>query len=165
MIYLFTIGDVIVYGAQGVCKIDSTQIKQIGKDSAEYFVLKPIFSENTSLFVPVENKTLTARMQPLLTADEARNIINSASKAELIEAKDENQKREEYKNILSSNNRQRLVSLIKTINFEKETRRRSGKRLNINDEQTLKKAELLLYNELALVLGVEPQQVQSEMEF
>lgn len=158
---MFKLGDIIVYGAQGICKIDSCETKQVGKNCAEYFVLKPIFNDNTALFVPVQNQTLTARMQPVLTVDEANRLIAAAPEAEVIKTKDETQKREEYKNILASNDRQKLVSLIKTIHLEKELRHQCGKKLNINDEQVLRKAELLLYNELGFVLGIEPQEVES----
>lgn len=162
---MFSIGDVIVYGLQGVCKIDSMQTKQIGKLSADYFVLKPIFSENTSLFVPVENKNLTDRMQSLLTVDEAKDIIAWADRAEIIETKDENQKRDEYKGILASNDRHKLLSLIKTIHCEKNARRECGKSLHISDEQTLNKAENLLYNELGFVLKAEPSDIKNKIKF
>lgn len=162
---MFSVGDIIVYGAQGICKIDSTQIKQIGKLSAEYFVLRPVFSQSTLLFVPVENKALTARMRPLLTADEAKSIIGGADKAQVIETNGENEKREEYKNILASNDRRKLLSLVKTIQYEKEARRKCGKKLNLNDEQTLVKAENLLYNELGFVLKIEPQELKNMIKF
>ena len=162
---MFSVGDVIVYGAQGVCKIDSTQTKQIGKLSAEYFVLRPVFSQTTVLFVPVENKALTARMKPLLNADEAKGIIGAADKIGVIEINGESEKREEYKNILASNDRHKLLSLVKTIQYEKEARRQCGKKLNLNDEQTLAKAENLLYNELGFVLEIEPNEVKSMIEF
>ena len=157
---MFKIGDIIVYGAQGICKITSTETNQIGKVSAEYFVLSPIFSDNTSLFVPVQNEKLVSRMQPVLTVDEANSLIAAAPDTDVLNIKDETQKREEYKNILASNDRHKLLSLIKTICVEKDFRREHGKKLNINDEQTLRKAELLLYNELGFVLNIDPKEVK-----
>ena len=77
----------------------------------------------------------------------------------------ESEKREEYKNILASNDRHKLLSLVKTIQYEKEARRQCGKKLNLNDEQTLAKAENLLYNELGFVLEIEPNEVKSMIEF
>ena len=155
---MFNIGDIIIYGAQGICKIDRFETKQIGRQTANYYVLKPLYNENTAVFVPVGNETLVAKMQSVLSKTQAQQIG-------VIETKDENKKRDEYKSVLASGDRERLIAVIKTIRFERDIRRESGKKLNINDEQTLTKAELLLYNELSFVLGRTPDEIQSIMKF
>lgn len=158
---LFKIGDTVVYGAQGICKIDSVETKLIGRQKQDYYVLKPIFNQNTSVFVPVDNEALTAKMLSALTKAQINGLAKKVTDIEVIKASDENQKRELYKSILSSSNRERLVSLIKTIRFERDTRREAGKKLNISDEQTLRKAESLLYNEIAFVFSVEPDEAKN----
>ena len=158
---MFKIGDTVVYGAQGICKIDSVETKLIGRQKQDYYVLKPIFNQNTSVFVPVDNEALTAKMLSALTKAQINGLAKKVTDIEVIKASDENQKRELYKSILSSSNRERLVSLIKTIRFERDTRREAGKKLNISDEQTLRKAESLLYNEIAFVFSVEPDEAKN----
>ena len=162
---MFNIGDIIIYGAQGICKIDRFETKQIGRQTANYYVLKPLYNENTAVFVPVGNETLVAKMQSVLSKTQAKNLIEKAQHIGVIETKDENKKRDEYKSVLASGDRERLIAVIKTIRFERDIRRESGKKLNINDEQTLTKAELLLYNELSFVLGRTPDEIQSIMKF
>lgn len=162
---LLKIGDVVVYGAQGICKIDGFDTKVIGKTNVKYYVLKPIFNENTAVFVPVENASLTAKMQSVLTKSQANELIGKIDDIDIIKTASENQKREQYKAILSSNDRKELISLIKTIRFERDTRRQNGKKLNISDEQTLRKAEILLYNELAFVYGAAPEEVKNIINF
>ena len=162
---MFNIGDTVVYGAQGVCKIDSCETKQIGRQSADYYVLKPLFNESTAVFVPVDNKLLTAKMQTVLTKAQAEELVKKADQIDVIKSNDENQKREQYKAILSSGDREKLIALIKTIRLERDIRRGNNKKLNINDEQTLRKAELLLYNELAFVYGVEPDEAKNLISF
>lgn len=158
---MFKIGDTVVYGAQGICKIDSVETKLIGRQKQDYYVLKPIFNQNTSVFVPVDNEALTAKMLSALTKSQINGLAKKVTDIDVIKASDENQKRELYKSILSSSNRERLVSLIKTIRFERDTRREAGKKLNISDEQTLRKAESLLYNEIAFVFSVEPDEAKN----
>lgn len=162
---MFKVGDVVVYGAQGICKIDSVETKQIGKQSAKYYALKPLFNANTAVFVPAHNEQLAAKMQNVLTKPQAEELIKKIALIDNVKSKDEGHKREQYKEILSSGNRERLVSLIKTIRLERDVRRQNGKKLNINDEQTLRKAELLFYNELAFVYGVAPDEVKNIIEF
>ncbi len=158
-------GDIILYGAQGICKIDCIQTKQIGKQKADYYVLKPIYNDNTAVFVPVDNELLASKMQDVLTKSQAKELAEKVADIDIIEAKDETQKRELYKAILSSSDREKLIALIKTIRLERDARRQNNKKLNINDEQTLRKAELLLYNELAFVYGVEPDEAKNLISF
>ena len=77
----------------------------------------------------------------------------------------ESLRRETYKSILSNGDRTQLLSLIKTIRQERDIRRDCGKKLNINDEQVLRKAELLIGNELAYVLKIAPEEAQKLIEF
>ena len=162
---MFKINDVVVYGSQGICKVEKIETKQIGKQTANYYVLKPLFKENTAVFVPVQNEALTSKMKNVLTKAQAEELIGKIVLIDVIKPSDEAEKRELYKTVLSSGDRERLVSLIKTIRSEKEYRHESGKKLNINDEQTLRKAELLLYSEFAFVLGCEPDEVKNIINF
>lgn len=162
---MFKIDDVVVYGSQGICRVEKIEAKQIGKQTADYYVLKPLFKENTAVFVPVQNEALTSKMQNVLTRTQAEELIGKIVSIDVIKSHDEAEKREVYKTVLSGGDRESLVSLIKTIRSEREDRRESGKKLNINDEQTLRKSELLLYNELAFVLGCEPDEVKNIINF
>ena len=162
---MFNIGDIVVYSSQGICKIDCIEQKQIGKNTIDYYVLKPLSNLNTSVFVPVDNEIVTSKMLNVLTADEAKKLISEAGSLPYIKFESENRKREQYNTILASNNRQELLSLIKTIRLERETRHAVGKKLNIVDEQTLRKAESLLFNELAYVLKITNAEAQEMIKF
>lgn len=161
---MFKIGDIIIYGSQGVCKIEKTETKQIGKQSAEYYVLKPLFNETTCLFVPVDNENLTNKMQPVLSKNDFCKLVNEISQVNMIEIDDENLKREQFKTALSGGC-EMLVSLIKTIRFEREQRKQKGRKLNIFDEQTLRKAEQLFYGIAAYILEINPQDVKNTINF
>ncbi len=162
---MLNIGDVVLYGAQGVYKIDCTETKQIGKTAADYYVLRPVYNENTSVFVPVDNAVLTAKMLPTLSLQQADELVVKIPDINVLKFANEGEKQTEYRAILSSGDREKLVALIKSIYLEKETRRLSGKKLNILDEQTLRKAETLFYNEMAYVWGVTPSEAANKINF
>lgn len=162
---LFNIGDVVVYGSHGICKIDGIEPKQIGKETIDYYALKPVYNSSAVIFIPVDSADLTSKMLDILTVDAAKKLIKEASGLPVITFDAENRKREQYNLILASNNREELASLIKTIRLERETRRAVGKKLNLIDEQTLRKSELLLFNELAFVLGVTTDEVNQMIKF
>ena len=104
-------------------------------------------------------------MQSVLTKSQADELICKTDGIDIIKTISENQKRELYKTVLSSNDREKLISLIKTIRQERDSRRENNKKLNISDEQILRKAEMLLYNELAFVYGVAPEEVKNIINF
>lgn len=158
-------GSIVLYGSQGICKISEITTKKVGKISAQYYVIKPIYADNTVFFVPIENEVLTARIQSVMSKSQAEKFVDSLNEIEPLKNMDEAEKRKEYKEALSSNDRQRLVAVIKTLRAERDLRRESNKKLNINDEQILYKAEQLLYSELAFAMEITPQEVVDAIKF
>ncbi len=162
---MLKIGDVIIYGTQGICRVDSIETKQNGKNTADYYALKPLYNESTSIFVPVDNVNLIAKMLPAYTADEAKALIKKIPDINVLKYANEGEKQTVTREILASGDREKLVALIKTIYLERETRRLSNKKLNIFDEQMLRKAENLFYNEMAYALGVTPTEAANIINF
>ena len=52
---MFKVNDVIIYGAQGVCKIIGTEEKNITGEKKIYFVLQPVSDKNATIYAPVDN--------------------------------------------------------------------------------------------------------------
>ena len=63
---MFHVGDTVLYGTQGVCKIEGTEENDLGGNTVEYYVLRPVFDENAKIYVPMNNQMLLSRMQELL---------------------------------------------------------------------------------------------------
>ena len=61
-ILMFEVDDYIMYGMTGVCKVlDITNEKFINSDKREYYVLSPIYSDNTIIKIPVDNNKVPMR--------------------------------------------------------------------------------------------------------
>ena len=73
---MYSIGEVVLYGSNGVCEITEITTKKIGKDSIEYYVLKPVCSDSSTLFVPTQNEMLVSRMRVVLSSDEIKDILS-----------------------------------------------------------------------------------------
>ncbi len=159
MITTYQINDVIIYGAQGVCKIEEIIEKNICNNKIEYYVLKPIYDEKSTIFVPINNKALTAKMKQALTSNEVYEIIKDMPNEETIWIDNENVRKEKYREIISNGSRKELVQLIKTLYLYKQKQLNNGKRLHNVDDAFLKEAEKLLYDEFALVLNIKREDV------
>lgn len=149
------VGDFVVYGNSGVCQITGTEGKIVAGRKFTCYVLKPVYDNKSTIFVPCDNKALCDKMRKLLTKQEICNIINSVSKQECIWIENENERKNAYHEVISSGDRVALIKLIKTLYLHQNKQFEKGKKLHVADEKILNIAEKLLHDEFAFVLGIE----------
>ncbi len=151
---MFQVNDVIIYGAQGVCKIADMEQKTIGGVKKSYFVLKPVNDKGSTIFVPVDNEHVLKKMRQLLTKDKIHKLIDSMPEENAVWVENENERKALYKNIIAKGDHLELVKMIKAIYAHKKEREAEGKRLHMSDERFFKDAEQILYNEFQYVLDL-----------
>lgn len=157
---MFSVNDLIQYGAQGVCRIIAIEEKEFMKKRANYYILKPLYQTNDStIFVPVDSEKLVAKMRKILSQQDIDQMLQFIHTADPIWIEDENTRKETYQTILTSGDRTRTMQMIKTLYLHKQEREKEGKKLHICDERFMKEAETLLYNEFAVVLHIKPEEV------
>lgn len=142
--------DTIIYGSQGVCQISDI----IQKDGAEYYILIPRSAKNATVFVPVGNELLTAKMHPILSKQEIYDLIEALPKTHKEWNDNEPQRKEHYKKILASGDRAELAQQINLIYLHKKDLHTKKKRLHNCDEQFVNLAEKVLYDEFSYVLDI-----------
>jgi len=157
---MFNVSDMVMYGARGVCEIIDIAKKDFneGKERT-YYILRPVYDTKATIFVPVSNETLTNKMRHVLSSDEIYDMIRTMPDEDTIWIENENLRKIKYKEILADGNREELVKLIKTLYFHEQNRIADGKKLSMSDERFMKAAESLLYDEFALVLDIERDEV------
>lgn len=74
---MFQINDVIIYGSQGVCEIIGIEEKTVGGAKKNYFVLKPINDQGSTIYAPTDNALVLKKMRRLLTVEEIHALIDS----------------------------------------------------------------------------------------
>lgn len=151
---MFQVNDVIIYGAQGVCKITGTEAKTISGKEKAYFVLKPVSDKGATIFAPMDNEVVLRKLRRLLTKDEIHNLIDTMPDENAVWVENENERRELYKSILARGDHLELIKMIKAIYAHKTRREAEGKRLHMSDERFFKDAEQILYNEFQYVLDI-----------
>ena len=156
---MFSVGNIVLYGMQGICEISEITEKKFKSDVIKYYVLVPVFDKSSKIFVPTENKTLTAKMRRILSKQEILDIIEAMPEDEIIWISDDGERKEKYKEILSGGDRTKIIKLIKTLYLHQKHQKQIGKKLHISDERMLKEAEKLLYDEFAFVLDIDRDSV------
>ncbi len=156
---MFSINDTIIYGNYGICTIIGKQNMTVDSVTGSYYVLKPVFEDSSTLYLPVGNEKTEEKMRRILSAEEIYAIIKEIPDEETIWIDNEKERKERYKDILFGNDRSALVRLIKTLYLHSEELKDDGKKMHASDERFLKDAEKALYDEFAHVLGIEPEEV------
>jgi len=156
---VFSVCDIVNYGTVGVCRIIDVTEREFGGESREFYVLKPVYDDKSTVYVPVGNQKLVDKMKRVLTAEEVYEMIRCLPQASSAWIEDERVREKEYRNILQSGSREEMVRMIKALHTHREQQALKGKKLRIADERVLKEAERILYDEFALVLEIRPDQV------
>ena len=70
---MYQIGDIIVYGGEGVCRVEEIGVPKISgvNKQRQYYTLAPLYREG-KVFTPVDTKVF---MRPVVTRDEALELI------------------------------------------------------------------------------------------
>lgn len=156
---MFAVNDIVNYGTTGVCQIVDLVFRQFDGESRQYFVLRPMYDEKATIFVPTWNEALLAKMRRVLSVEEVYDMIRDMPDEQEIWIDDERERQEKYKEILNSGDRRKIVQLIKALYTHQQAQLAKGRKLRASDERIMKEAERILYAEFALVLDLTPEQV------
>ncbi|MBR2696798.1 MAG: CarD family transcriptional regulator [Parasporobacterium sp.] len=161
---MFKVGDLIVYGNTGVCKVE-----KIGKpdlagvsDNKEYYTLLPYYSKNSRIFTPCDNDKVV--MRPVMSKKEAEKLLKEIPEIDLLVITDEKKREECYKATMRSCDCREFVSILKTIYTRKKIRLAEGKKVTASDERYFSMAEDKLFGELAIALGIEKSAVRTKVQ-
>ncbi len=156
---MFQTGDAIIYGTHGVCVISEiSELKLVG-DKREYYVLSPIRDENSKIYAPTDNETVSAKMRKVLTKEELDTLILSVSDKNSEWINDDGERREFCDTVIKSGDRAELMCLVEML-YSKQKSLLSGKKhFHLADEKALKEATALLHDEFSYVLGITPDEV------
>lgn len=157
---MFKIGDYIIYGFNGVCRVDNIgtiRLSGIEKDRL-YYTLHPFGEKEGTIYTPVDNqKTL---MRPILTKKEAKELLDEISGIDNLWITDERTREMTYKEVMNKCDSREWVRIIKTLYLRKRERIAEGKKITASDEKYLRLAEENLYSELSVALEIPKNQME-----
>ncbi len=151
----YKIGDIVLYGIHGICKITDIAKKEISGVLAEYYILKSARDDSFTIMVPTESELLTSRMRPILSAREVYELIEAMPDTDTPWIEDQSVRRERYKAALTAGDREELVRMIRALYLHGKEQKASGKKLHAADETLMRDAERMLYDEFAHVLNID----------
>lgn len=158
----FKVGDYVIYGTVGVCQVKDVSKLGFMKNDKVYYSLIPVFDKGSTIYTPIDNTKVLMR-EPI-TKDEAETFI-----AHLPEIKSEgyasrNERLQACKAMLQSGEKEQWAELIGGMFHLAEDKKEKGRSLTINESESVKKAESLLFGELAIALGIPIEDVPAYID-
>lgn len=153
---MFAVGELIAYGNTGVCRVEKLEQDESGMR----YVLRPLY-QNCVITLPVESKKIF--MRPLISRDEALALIDSipSVSAEPYHNKVMRQLIDHYEEALRDYDCAGLVEVVISICAKKKQLEQERRKFGSIDERYLKRAESLLFGELAAVLELPREGVRA----
>ncbi len=158
----FAVGDAVVYGGSGVCKIDDiTDISFFHERPSKHYILTPLFvNQPSTVYVPFNNEKLVSKMKPVITKDEAYELIHRVKTNDFAWIEDRNERKVKFIDCLSNGTHAEIIDMIGVIINRREELLNEGKTLNMQDERILNDAERRMTAELAVALEKEPSEIK-----
>ncbi len=158
---VFDVGDNVSYGTAGICTITGIEKRCFdGENEYDYYMLSPINSKTSKYYLPVTNSE--GKLRRLLSKDEIFELIDKA--AEYDDEgweKDSRERKAKFDSILNGDDFEKLLKMLKALYFQQERNKLSGKKLVNSDENAMKAAEGIVFQEFAIVLGIEYEDVEN----
>lgn len=150
---MFKTNDYFIYSSRGVCRVDDVCDKKVNDIKRTYYVFHPVADKEARIMIPVDNKKIF--MRATITPDEAKQIISYFDNSELIEWNDNKKLRDkEFDTAIRQSDAQELAKILKVLLFRKSNSVSLNKKFADTDNRLLLSIQQLLFNELAVVLGV-----------
>lgn len=140
-------GQVIMY-RRSVCEV--VEVLKNFREDKDYYKLAPVYDKTLIIQAPVEGFEDVSR--PLLTKTEAEALIDRIPSIDHVETEDR-MLETVYKDLYGTEDHDDLVRIIKTTYLRGEKKAEKGQKRSEKDKEYFRKAENVLYSELAVALG------------
>ncbi len=161
---MYQVGDQVVYGIHGVCNVVDQEERMVDRKRLTYLALEPVGQDGSRYLVPTHNATAMAKLRHMLTKEELEVMMDSEEVLADGWIRDENLRKQTYRELIGSGDRQRLLQMVRTLYRHRKAQAEAGKKCHLCDENFLRDAEKLLVGEFSIVLGLDPQQAKQYIQ-
>ena len=158
---MFKENELVMYGSTGVCRV-----KEIGRpsfvdrdDERIYYLLEPVFQSGV-IYAPIDNDKIPIRA--VISAESASQLLDHFDEIEVddYKCKSSQQLSQHYQSIIENHCCADLLAMTKSIYIKSMVAGRNKKHLGQIDKRYMKRAEDLIYSEIAVALDTNREDVE-----
>lgn len=155
---MFNVGDYVIYGANGVCKVIDIGTPKISSIDShkKYYTLQLIY-ENGRIFTPIDNNKVA--MRKILSREEADDLIRGIPSMDVKWIDDIKEREAKFKTIVNKFECVGFMKLIKAVLLRKKKCREEGKKLSLIDDRYFKRAKECLLCEFSISFDMSKEDV------
>lgn len=161
---MFNIGDTVTYKSEGVCRIADIVEKNFSGSRTTYYVLRPIYKESSTVYVPTQNEILTSKMKRILSVEEIDKTLNELKLLEPFWPNDPDERKQYYKDLLALGNRARILMAVFEIKKRQVPVAKNARKPHIFDLHFMREQEKIICEEFGLVLKNNPSEIWEYIE-
>ena len=162
---MYNVGDLILFGGTGVCEVKEITRPNFGGETVDqdYYILQPLYQSGT-IYAPVDNEKVFTR--PVISAQEADDLISIIPEVhtEIYKSSSTQQLTKHYQSVIDTHKTVDLVRLAKSIHQKMDAAHKQNRHLGQIDKKFMKRAEDLLYGELAAALDIPREDILNYIE-
>ena len=157
---MYQIGDQVVYGVHGVCRVVDLEERLVDRKRLTYLALEPVGQDGSRYLVPTHNQVAMSKVKQMLSKEELADMLGSQEVRADGWIKDENLRKQTYRELISSGDRARLMQMIRTLYRHKVAQTAAGRKVHLCDDNFLRDAEKLLLSEVSIVMEMDTDQAK-----
>jgi CarD family transcriptional regulator len=157
-VVMFKVGDLAVYPAHGVGRIESIESKKIGGNRQDFYIMR-IFENDMKIMIPVQNAD-NVGLRPLIAPGDISDVYEILKSREIsVNSGTWNRRYREYMEKIKTGSIYELAEVLRDLTVLKE-----DKELSFGERKMLETARNLLIKELSVTRGVEEEQISEEID-
>lgn len=157
---MFQIGDRVLYGIHGICRVTAQEEQRVDKKRVSYLVLEPEGQPGARYLVPMNNAAAMGKLREMLSREELDELLSSEDVRADGWISDENRRKEAYRELITAGNRTKLLQMVHALYRHKSSQLAAGRKVHLCDDNFLRDAEKLLSSEIAAVMQLEPDEAK-----
>jgi len=155
---VFNIGDMAVYPAHGVGKIESIESRKFGENEQSFYVMR-IVETNMVIMIPT-HKSKNVGLRTIIHADEVEKVFSILKESDIaIHPQPWNQRYRDYMERIKSGSVYEIAAVLRDLYLLRE-----DKALSFGERKMMDTAKSLLVKELALANKEKELQIEQNID-
>ncbi|GKT07041.1 CarD family transcriptional regulator [Desulforhabdus sp. TSK] len=154
---MFKLGDLAVYPAHGVGRIESIETKSIGGKKQDFYIMR-ILENDMKILIPIHNAEAVGLRELLDTSDISRVYEILKSREVSVNGGTWNRRYREYMEKIKTGSIYELAEVLRDLTVLK-----GDKELSFGERKMLDTARTLLLKELSIVQDIPEEEVEREI--
>lgn len=155
---MFNIGDMAVYPAHGVGKIESIELRKVGENEQSFYVMR-IVETNMVIMIPT-HKSKNVGLRTIIPREEVEKVFSILKESDIaIHPQPWNQRYREYMERIKTGSVYEIAAVLRDLYLLRE-----DKALSFGERKMMDTAKNLLVKELAIANKEKELQIEKNID-